>query len=88
MAYANYFLRIKNDSQNILTKFVLEVFNKKCYFQYAFDDNLSVTNVFIKQIFRAVELATPPPNKAVCRGWGRSGSFHPLAAALVMALKQ
>jgi hypothetical protein len=32
------------------------------------------------------------PHKAVhctvCRGWGRCGSFHPLAAALVMAIKQ
>jgi hypothetical protein len=30
-------------------------------FSYAFDDNLSATAVFIKQIFRAVELAPPFP---------------------------
>jgi hypothetical protein len=29
--------------------------------QYAVDDNLSVTHFFIKQIFRAVELAPPFP---------------------------
>jgi hypothetical protein len=50
-----------------------------------FDDNLSVTHDFIKQIFRAVELAPPT---GLCRGWGSSGSFHAVAAALVMAMKQ
>jgi hypothetical protein len=29
---------------------------------------------------------TPPPI-GLCRGWGRSGSFHLLATALVMAMK-
>jgi hypothetical protein len=37
-------------------------FSLKMSFQYAFDDNLSVTHVFIKQIFRAVELAPPSPS--------------------------
>jgi hypothetical protein len=58
--------------------------------QYAFDDNLSVTHVFIKQIFRAVEVAPPfplPPTR-LCRGWGSSGSFQPQAVALVMFMKQ
>jgi hypothetical protein len=51
---------------------------------------LSVTHVFIKQIFRAVELAPPfpLPLTGLCRGWGSSGSFQPQAAALVMAMKQ
>jgi hypothetical protein len=34
-----------------------------CYkFQYAFDDNLSVTHVFNKHIFKAVEVAPPSPS--------------------------
>jgi hypothetical protein len=46
---------------------VFQRFSLKCHFQYAFDDNLSVTRVFIKQIFRAVEAAPPPlsPHRAV-----------------------
>jgi hypothetical protein len=65
-------------------------FHWKCHFQNAFDDNLSVTHVFIKQIFRAVELVPhfPLPFTGLCRGWGSSGSFHPQAVALVMAIKQ
>jgi hypothetical protein len=59
--------------------------------QYAFDDNLSVTHVFIKQIFRAVEVAPPPPfsipHMAV-QGVGSSGSFQPQAGALFIAMKQ
>jgi hypothetical protein len=63
-------------------------FHQKCHFQYAFDDNLSVTNVLIKQIFRAIELAFPPsPPSQGCAG-GSSGSFQPQAVALVMAMKQ
>jgi hypothetical protein len=55
-------------------------------FQYDFDDYLSVTHVFIKQIFRAVEVAPPlpPPPTGLCGGWGSSGSFQPQAVALVM----
>jgi hypothetical protein len=52
---------------------------------------LSITYVFIKQIFRAVQLAPPPfplPLTGLCRGWGSSGSFQPQAVALVMAMKQ
>jgi hypothetical protein len=58
--------------------------------QYAFDDNLSVTHVFIKQICRAVELEPPfpLPLTRLCRGWGSSGSFQPQTVALVMAMKQ
>jgi hypothetical protein len=81
MVDANYFLKIKMPRKN--------------HFQYAFDDNVSVTHVFIKQIFRAVELAPPFPlpltglcSVQVCRGWGSSGSFQPQAVALVMAMKQ
>jgi hypothetical protein len=55
-------------------------------FQCDFDDNLSATHIFIKQIFEAVE--PPPPSPApptgLCRGWGSSGSFQPEAVALVM----
>jgi hypothetical protein len=60
-------------------------------FSVCFDDNLSVTHVFIKQIFRAVELAPPfplPLTGLVYRGRGSSGSFQPQAVALVMAMKQ
>jgi hypothetical protein len=65
-------------------------FSLKYHFQYAFDDNLSVTHVFIKQILRAVELAPPfpLPLTGLWRGWGSSGSFKPQAVALVMAMKQ
>jgi hypothetical protein len=41
--------------------FAINVFlQKKCKFQCDFDDNLSVTPVFIKQIFEAVEQRPPP----------------------------
>jgi hypothetical protein len=55
--------------QNIFKKI------KNAFFQYAFDDNLCVTHVFIKQIFRTIELAPPFPLTGLCRGWGISGSF-------------
>jgi hypothetical protein len=29
------------------------ILNEKCHFQCAFDDNLRVTHIFIKQIYRA-----------------------------------
>jgi hypothetical protein len=46
-------------------------------------------SVFIEKIFRAVEVAPPPPSPTgLCRGWGSSGSFQPQAVALVMAMKQ
>jgi hypothetical protein len=41
--------------------FLFQRFSLKCHFQCAFDNNLSVTHVFIKQIFRAVEVAPPFP---------------------------
>jgi hypothetical protein len=66
-------------------------FHYKCCFHYAFGDNLSETNVFIKQIFRAVQLAPPfppPDQRAVQGGGGSSGSFQSQAVALVMAMKQ
>jgi hypothetical protein len=43
------------------TFFCFRGFHEKCHFQYAFDDKLSVNHVFIKQIFRAVEVAPPFP---------------------------
>jgi hypothetical protein len=57
---------------------------------FAFDDNLSVTHVFIKQIFRSVEVAPPFPllPTGLFRGWGIRGSFQPQAVALVMSMKQ
>jgi hypothetical protein len=54
---------------------------------------LSVTYVFIKQIFRAADQAppSPPPPQgcALCAGggWGSAGCLHPIAGALVMAFK-
>jgi hypothetical protein len=71
------FFKIKNASQNILQIFFgLRGFQVKCHFQYAFDENSSVTHVFIKQIFRAAEQAPPPPT-GLCRGQGTTGWFHP-----------
>jgi hypothetical protein len=63
MASAKYFFKIKNALQKILTNFfVSEVFIKNVIFSAcAFDDNLSVTHVVIKQIFRAIEVAPPFP---------------------------
>jgi hypothetical protein len=48
--------------------FCFRGFHQKCHFQYAFDDNLSVPRVFIKPIFRAVELAPsfPLPLTGLC----------------------
>jgi hypothetical protein len=55
----------------------------------AFVDNLSVTCICIKQIFRAAEEATPflLSRTVLCSGWSRSGSFQPEAMSLVMASK-
>jgi hypothetical protein len=62
MVEAKYFVIIKKASQKILTNlFCFRGFHQKCHFQCAFDDNLSVTHIFIKQIFRAVEVAPPFP---------------------------
>jgi hypothetical protein len=47
--------------KNLNKLFCLSGFHKKCNFQYAFDDDLRVTQVFIQQIFRAVEVAPPFP---------------------------
>jgi hypothetical protein len=41
------------------------------FLQCDFDDNLSVTHVFIKQIFEAVE--QPPPSPAPPQGCGGGG---------------
>jgi hypothetical protein len=55
------------------------------HFRYVY----CVTRVFIKQIFRTVELAPPfpLPLTRLCRGWG-SGSFQPQVLALVMPMKK
>jgi hypothetical protein len=54
------------------------------HFQY---DNLGVTHVFIKRIFRTVTVAPPSPlpPTGLGRGWG---FFQPQAVALVNAMKQ
>jgi hypothetical protein len=58
-------------------------------FSIKFDDNLSVTHVFILFLnLQGRKASNPLPPTGLCRGWGRSGSFNPLAAALVMAVKQ
>jgi hypothetical protein len=62
MVEAKYFFKNpKCLATNLNKLFCFRGFHEKCHFQYAFDDNLSITNVFIKQIFRAVELAPPFP---------------------------
>jgi hypothetical protein len=65
------------------------VLHKKINFLFAFDDNLSVTHVFIEQIFRAAQKVSPSPSPPTVqgRGWGSSGSFQPLAVVLVMDFK-
>jgi hypothetical protein len=61
MAKAKYlFKNQKWLAKNLNKLFCVRGFHYKCHFKYAFDDNLSVTHVFIKQIFRAVEV--PPPS--------------------------
>jgi hypothetical protein len=49
--------------------FWFTVFQEKWNFQCAFGDNLSVTHVFIEQIFWALEQAPPPPQGSV-QGFG------------------
>jgi hypothetical protein len=67
----NIFFKIKNASQKILKTFCFRGFYLKCHFHYAFDDNLSVTHIFIKQIFRAVEVEPPfPLPQHGCAGGG------------------
>jgi hypothetical protein len=68
----NIFKKSKMPLKNLYKLFCFRGLHYKCHFQYAFDDNLSVNHVFIKQIFRAVKLATPfplPPT-GLCGGWG------------------
>jgi hypothetical protein len=48
--------------KNLNQIFLFQRCSLKFNFQYSFDDNVSVTHVFIKQIFRAVELAPPSPS--------------------------
>jgi hypothetical protein len=53
---------------------------------FPFDDNLSVSHVFLKQNFRAADPAPPlplPPHWAE-QGWGNSGFLNSIAAALVI----
>jgi hypothetical protein len=72
MVEAKYLLKIKNASQKILANFfVSEVFIKIVIFSMLLM-NLSVTHVFIKQIFRTVELA-PPPSPSPSQGCAGDG---------------
>jgi hypothetical protein len=48
-------------SLKTLKTFLFSRFSKKFHFQCVFDDNLSVSPVFIKQIFRVPEEAPPCP---------------------------
>jgi hypothetical protein len=71
----NIFLKIINDSQNIFTIFfVSEVFNKNVIFNVNFNDNSSVTHIFIKQIYRAAEQAPLSPTW-LCEGGGEVAVF-------------
>jgi two-component SAPR family response regulator len=64
-----FFSTNKNASQIHKQTFLVQgVFFKKRHFQWAFDENMSVIHVFIKQIFRAAEkapLSPAPPHSAV-----------------------
>jgi hypothetical protein len=56
-----------------LKTFLFQMFSIKSHLQCTFDNNLSVTPVFIRQIFRIPEdapLCTPPPPQS-CEGGGR-----------------
>jgi hypothetical protein len=54
----------------------LRGFHYKRHFQRAFDDNLSATHVFIKQIFRAIKVASPSPIPPQgCAGVGKKWLF-------------
>jgi hypothetical protein len=57
----NIFKNQKCLAKDLNKLFCFRGFYWKCHFQYAFDDNLSVPHVFIKQIFIAVEVAPPIP---------------------------
>jgi hypothetical protein len=76
--------------KNLSQLFCLRGFYYKRHFQWAFDDNLSVAPVFIKQIFRAVEVAplSPRPPLGFAGGGVVVAFFQPQAMALVMAMKQ
>jgi hypothetical protein len=91
MAWAKYFFKNhKCLAKNLNNLFLFQRFSLKMSFQYAFDDILSVTHVFIKQIPGHLG-GSPPfplPPSGLFRGWGSSGSFQPQAVTLVMAMKQ
>jgi hypothetical protein len=52
---------------------VSEVFNKNVNFQCAFDENLSLTHVFIQQIFRVPEEVPPAPSPLPKQGSAGGG---------------
>jgi hypothetical protein len=86
MVEGKYYLKIKNVLQKIFTNSLVQRFSLKM----SCKNVKSVTHVFIKQIFRAIELAPPfpLPLTGLFRGWRSNGSFQPQAVALVMAMKQ
>jgi hypothetical protein len=63
MPSENYFLKNLKCLVKYLSKLLsLRGFTQKHNFPFAFDDKLSVTHVFIKQIFRAAQQARPSPS--------------------------
>jgi hypothetical protein len=60
MVEAKMLKNLKWLAKNLNKLFRFRGFHYKFHFQYAFDDNLSVTHVFIKQIFWAIEIAPLP----------------------------
>jgi hypothetical protein len=56
-------------AKHLIKLFCIRGFHYKWHFQYAFDDKLSAIHVFLKQIFRAVELAPSSPSQG-CAGVG------------------
>jgi hypothetical protein len=66
-------LKIKNAPQNISPNFFVSgFFHKNFILKCAFDENLSVTHVFIDLISMTCTECTPIPSNptGLCRGWG------------------
>jgi hypothetical protein len=71
--------------RHVKTHFVTVALWRKYNFQWVFDDNMSVIQVYFRTAEKALRSPAPPP--VLCRVWDSSGSFQPEAVSLVMSLK-